>query len=101
MQTVGEKMSNYHLMSDATPLSQVNKLELGLRQLRKTVERKLGKKEDPSIVKVIYKLADLCLVWNWLKVPTRKFSLKLNFSKLKSLTLFVESLLNNRNNSLK
>ena len=45
-------MSNYHLMSDATPLSQVNKLELGLRQLRKTVERKLGKKEDPSIVKV-------------------------------------------------
>ena len=39
-------------MSDATPLSQVNKLELGLRQLRKTVERKLGKKEDPSIVKV-------------------------------------------------
>ena len=45
--------SNYHLMSDATPLSQVNKLELGLRQLRKTVERKLGKKEDPSIVKVL------------------------------------------------
>ena len=45
-------MSNYHLLSDATPLTKVNQLELGLRVLRKTVERKLGKKEDPSIVKV-------------------------------------------------
>jgi len=44
-------MSNYHLLSDATPLTKVNQLELGLRVLRKTVERKLGKKEDPSIVK--------------------------------------------------
>ena len=46
-------MSNYHLLSDATPLTKVNQLELGLRVLRKTVERKLGKKEDPSIVKVM------------------------------------------------
>ena len=48
------KMSDYHLLSDATPLSKVNQLELGFRVLRKTVERKLGKKEDPSIVKVIF-----------------------------------------------
>lgn len=45
-------MSDYHLLADATPLTQANKLELGFRQLRKTVERKLGKKEDPAIVKV-------------------------------------------------
>lgn len=44
-------MSDYHLLADATPLTQANKLELGFRQLRKTVERKLGKKEDPAIVK--------------------------------------------------
>ena len=46
------RMSDYHLLADATPLTQANKLELGFRQLRKTVERKLGKKEDPAIVKV-------------------------------------------------
>lgn len=44
-------MSNFHLISNPTPLSQANKLELGFRQLQKTVERKFGKKEDPSIVK--------------------------------------------------
>ena len=46
------RMSDYHLLADATPLTQANKFELGFRQLRKTVERKLGKKEDPAIVKV-------------------------------------------------
>ncbi len=46
-------MSNFHLISNSTPLSQANKLELGFRQLQKTVERKFGKKEDPSIVKGI------------------------------------------------
>ncbi|CAG5098171.1 Oidioi.mRNA.OKI2018_I69.XSR.g15429.t1.cds [Oikopleura dioica] len=44
-------MSNFHLITNPTPLSQANKLELGFRQLQKTVERKFGKKEDPSIVK--------------------------------------------------
>lgn len=44
-------MSNFHLISNPTPLSQANKLELGFRQLQKTVERKFGRKEDPSIVK--------------------------------------------------
>ena len=48
------RMSDYHLLADATPLTQANKLELGFRQLRKTVERKLGKKEDPAIVKVFF-----------------------------------------------
>ena len=59
------RMSDYHLLADATPLTQANKLELGFRQLRKTVERKLGKKEDPAIVKVflhyeIYFLRNPC-----------------------------------------
>ena len=49
-------MSDYHLLADATPLTQANKLELGFRQLRKTVERKLGKKEDPAIVKVFFSI---------------------------------------------
>ena len=47
-------MSNFHLISNPTPLSQANKLELGFRQLQKTVERKFGRKEDPSIVKGPY-----------------------------------------------
>ena len=68
-------MSNFHLITNPTPLSQANKLELGFRQLQKTVERKFGKKEDPSIVKsrfywrlvnfiIIRRYGDRCQAFN-------------------------------------
>ena len=75
-------MSDYHLLADATPLTQANKLELGFRQLRKTVERKLGKKEDPAIVKVQSKIFFNCINW-------KKFRVTQNL--IQSYHLFIQS----------